>query len=55
MDEQARFENALAWIRFAPIERQMLIEASGCVSVAMIVLLSPEQISCIFKRLKAGD
>jgi hypothetical protein len=51
MDEQAHFENALARVGFSPIEHQGFIEASGCINIAMLGLLSPEQVSRIFKRL----
>jgi len=51
IEERARFENALARIGFSPDERQGFIEVNGCRNVAMLDLLSPEQINCTFKRL----
>jgi len=46
-----RFINALARIGFSPIEHQGFIEVSSCVNIAMLGLLSSDQVSCIFKRL----
>ena len=50
-DEQVQFINALARIGFSPMERQGFIEVSGCVNIAMLGLLSADQVSRIFKRL----
>jgi len=43
-DEQVRFINALARIGFSPMERQGFIEVSGCVNIAMLGLLSADQV-----------
>jgi hypothetical protein len=51
MEEQAHFKYALACVGFSPIKCQGFIEASGCINIVMLGLLSPEQVSRIFKRL----
>jgi hypothetical protein len=50
-DQRAAFENALARTGFAPDECQAFIAASGCINMAMMGLLSADQISKICKRL----
>jgi hypothetical protein len=51
VNKRARFENALARIGFSPEERLAFIQASGCTNVAMIGLLSTDQINRLCKRL----
>ena len=49
--ERDLFENALAHIGFGLNEQNAFIQASSCVNVAMMGLLSSEQISRICKHL----
>jgi hypothetical protein len=50
-DPRLAFENALSRIGFGLDERQAFIASSGCTNIAMLGLLSADQISKICKRL----
>jgi hypothetical protein len=52
MDPAVDFEDALARIGFGPPEREAIITMSGCRNIAMLGILTVDQVSKICKRIE---